>query len=56
MKSLARISYDVTSIKLCIFDLYALAWGGVFDTGIELLANLGPLIFTSYPRAYVISF
>ena len=55
-KSLAEISYDATCIKLGMFDLYAPAWGGVFDSDIGLSAHLGYLLFTLYIRTYVLSF
>ena len=57
IKSLARILYDATCTKLGMFDLYAPAWGGVFDSGIGLSAHLSsPFIFTSYIRTFVLSF
>ena len=42
MKGLAMISCNATCTKLSMFDLYALAWGRMFDGGIKLLAHLGP--------------
>ena len=54
--SLIEISYNATCTKLDIFYFYAPARGGVFDSCIELSAHLGPLIFTSYVRTFVLFF
>ena len=56
IKSLGGISYNVMYTKKGMFDLYALAWGEVFNTGIGLSAHLWPFIFNSYIRTYVLSF
>ena len=53
-KSLAGISS--TSIKLDMFDLYALASGRVSNNNIGLSAHLGHLLFNLYIRTYVLSF
>ena len=55
-KSLAGISYDATCTKVGMFDLYAPAGGGVFDSDIRHPAHLGHILFTLYIRTYVLSF
>ena len=55
-KSFRQISYDATCTKLGMFNLYAPAWGGVYDSDIRLWAPLGHLLFTLYMRTYVLPF